>query len=47
VKRNQRVAHRVLWPILAVVVGLAFGLALALRPPIPVESPATNAGSPQ
>jgi len=31
--RRHRKAHRMLWPVLAVIVALGFTLALALRPP--------------
>jgi len=41
--RSHRAAHRLLWPILAVLVGLGFALALTLRPPPEGEAPATAA----
>jgi hypothetical protein len=31
--RAHRFAHRAVWPLLAVLVGLSFALALHLRPP--------------
>jgi len=31
--RSHRIAHRALWPVLAVLVGLGFAMALHLRPP--------------
>ena len=31
--RGHRAIHRVLWPALALLVGLGFTLALVLRPP--------------
>jgi len=33
VTRAHRIAHRALWPVLAVLVGLGFAAALHLRPP--------------
>ena len=36
--RSHRSLHRVLWPLLALLVGLGFTMALVLRPPPPVES---------
>jgi len=39
--RGHRTVHRLLWPLLAVVVALGFTLALVKRPP-PVQ-PATSA----
>jgi hypothetical protein len=38
--RGHRTAHRMLWPALALLVGLGFTLALVLRP-LP-ESPAQS-----
>jgi hypothetical protein len=32
-RRGHRRLHRVVWPVLAVIVALGFTLALALRPP--------------
>ena len=40
--RSQRSVHRVLWPILALVVALGFTMALTLRPPAEVEAPQTT-----
>jgi hypothetical protein len=37
--RSHRSLHRVLWPLVALAVGLGFTLALLLRPPPQVESP--------
>jgi len=31
--RNQRLVHRMLWPVLAAVLALGVGMALWLRPP--------------
>jgi hypothetical protein len=31
--RSHRLAHRLIWPVLAVVVALGTVMALALRPP--------------
>ena len=36
--RSHRVAHRLLWPVLALSVGLGFMLALAWRPPAAQEA---------
>ena len=36
--RSHRALHRVLWPLLALAVGLGFTMALMLRPPPQVES---------
>jgi hypothetical protein len=38
-RRPHRVAHRLLWPVLALAVALGFTLALVERPPIPIEAP--------
>lgn len=40
VRRAHRLAHRLVWPLLAVLVALGFSLALAWRPPPdpPVEA---------
>ncbi|HUK07157.1 MAG TPA: hypothetical protein VLX09_04740 [Stellaceae bacterium] len=42
-KEAHRRVHRRLWPALALAVGIAFALALILRPPIPIEPPAAGA----
>jgi hypothetical protein len=42
-KEAHRRLHRQLWPVLALVVGIAFALALVLRPPLPIE-PTTAGG---
>jgi hypothetical protein len=39
--RTHRAVHRVIWPVIAVTVGVAFVMALVLRPP--PETPATSA----
>jgi hypothetical protein len=39
--RTHRAAHRLLWPLLAVVLLTGLTMALALRPP--AETPATPA----
>jgi hypothetical protein len=31
--RSHRMAHRLIWPLLALLVGLGFAMALVLRPP--------------
>jgi hypothetical protein len=40
--RTQRSVHRLIWPILALVVGFGFAMALALRPPPPADVPITT-----
>jgi hypothetical protein len=40
--RSHRLAHRLIWPVLAVAVALGFGLALALRPPPEIPPAATE-----
>jgi hypothetical protein len=42
--RSHRFAHRLLWPVLAIVIALGFTMALALRPP--PEPPPAAAGPP-
>ena len=37
--RGHRTVHRILWPVLAVIVAIGFTLALVKRPP--PEPPAT------
>jgi hypothetical protein len=39
--RGHRTFHRMLWPVLAVIVALGFTMALVMRPP--TEQPATPA----
>jgi len=42
--RGHRTGHRLLWPVLAVVVALGFTMALVKRPPPEkLESPAAQA----
>jgi hypothetical protein len=40
-RRAHRAFHRTIWPILAVVIGLGFVMALTLRPP-PEAPPAAE-----
>jgi hypothetical protein len=41
--RSHRSIHRLLWPILALVIGLGFTMALYLRPPpSPAAPPAAE-----
>ncbi|HUB96015.1 MAG TPA: hypothetical protein VL993_08865 [Stellaceae bacterium] len=35
---RHRAAHRLLWPVLALVIALGFAAALIERPPIPIET---------
>jgi len=42
--RAHRIAHRALWPVLAVLVGLGFVMGLHLRPP-PDAPPSPEATS--
>jgi len=35
-RRSQRSAHRIIWPIVAVTVAIGFALALILRSPPPL-----------
>jgi len=44
-RRSHRAVHRLLWPLLAVAVALGLAFALALRPPIPIESGAVSEGA--
>ena len=41
--RHHRLVHAALWPALALVVALGFGLALYLRPPPPTDAPPMSA----
>jgi hypothetical protein len=44
-RRAHRTAHRMLWPALAVLVGIAFAMSLVMRAPPPApESPAAVEG---
>lgn len=43
--RGHRTMHRVIWPVLAAIVGLGFTMALVLRPP--PERPAAPAAEAQ
>jgi len=38
-RRAHRTAHRVLWPALALLVGIAFAMSLVLRAPPPAPAP--------
>src|SRR5215831_7810898 len=38
-RRSQRSAHRLLWPVLALAIGIGVTLALVWRPPPPVSEP--------
>jgi hypothetical protein len=40
--RSHRAAHRLIWPLLALLVGLGFATALVQRPP--AEAPAAAEG---
>lgn len=40
--RGHRAFHRMVWPALALIVGLGFTLALALRPPPEPPTQATE-----
>jgi hypothetical protein len=42
--RAHRLAHRALWPMLALLVGFGFAMALHLRPP--PEAPPASEQSP-
>jgi hypothetical protein len=37
--RKHRLAHRVIWPVLALVVCFGLAMALVLRAPPPAENP--------
>jgi hypothetical protein len=43
--RSHRFVHRLLWPALAVVIGLGVTMALVLRPP-PDPPPAAESAKP-
>ena len=43
-RRTHRTAHRMLWPALAVLVGIAFAMSLAMRAPPPPPPPAAIEG---
>jgi hypothetical protein len=47
VTRKHRLVHAALWPVLALVVGLGFGMALYLRPPPPNDAPPITIGDRQ
>ena len=38
-RRTHRTAHRMLWPALAVLVGIALAMSLAMRAPPPAPAP--------
>lgn len=38
--RTHRAVHRFIWPVIAVTVGIAFLMALVLRPPPEAPAPA-------
>ncbi len=38
-RRGHRIVHRRLWPILALIVGIGFALALYLRPAPAAQAP--------
>lgn len=40
--RAHRAVHRLLWPALALTVGIGIVMALMLRPPPEVEAPPTT-----
>jgi hypothetical protein len=37
--RSHRTVHRLLWPVLALAIGLGFVMALYLRPPPEIPAP--------
>jgi hypothetical protein len=44
-RRAHRTAHRMLWPALALLVGIAFAMSLVMRaPPPPPATPAAIEG---
>jgi hypothetical protein len=43
--RGHRSFHRMMWPVLALLVALGFTLALALRPPPEPPPPAAAEGT--
>ena len=45
--RGHRRVHRVLWPILAVLITLGVTMALVLRPPPETEAPPASAEPPR
>lgn len=45
--RTHRKVHRVLWPVLAVLVTLGVTMALVLRPPPEPEAPQATAEPPR
>jgi hypothetical protein len=38
-RRSHRLAHRTLWPVLALAVALGLAMALMLRPPPSADAP--------
>jgi hypothetical protein len=43
-RRSHRSVHCALWPVLALMVALGFGMALVLRPPPDAAAPAAAEG---
>ena len=43
--RGHRTVHRLIWPVLAIVVALGFTLALVKRPPPEQPAPPANSES--
>ena len=42
--RSHRFAHRLIWPVLAIVVVLGLAMALTLRPPPDPPAPVATGG---
>jgi hypothetical protein len=45
--RTHRKIHRLLWPVIAVLITLGVTMALVLRPPPEVETPQATAEPPR